>query len=41
VLESPDFSPVEDVKLPDLHGRLHSLAEHRGKKVFLVAYASW
>lgn len=34
-LEAPDFT------LPDLHGRLHSLAEHRGKKVFLVAYASW
>lgn len=34
-LEAPDFS------LPDLDGRLHSLAEHRGKKVFLVAYGSW
>ena len=34
-LMAPDFS------LPDLHGRLHSLSEHRGKKVFLVAYASW
>jgi hypothetical protein len=34
-LEAPDFT------LPDLDGRLHSLAEHRGKKVFLVAYASW
>ncbi len=34
-LEAPDFS------LPDLHGRPHALAEHRGKKVFLVAYASW
>jgi hypothetical protein len=34
-LEAPDFT------LPDLDGRRHSLAEHRGKKVFLVAYASW
>ena len=33
-LEAPDFA------LPDLDGRLHSLGEHRGKKVFLVAYAS-
>lgn len=34
-LEAPDFT------LPDLEGRLHSLSEHRGKKVLLVAYASW
>jgi hypothetical protein len=34
-LEAPDFS------LPDLDGRLHSLSEHRGRKVFLVAYGSW
>lgn len=34
-LEAPDFT------LPDLGGRLHSLAEHRGKKVLLVAYGSW
>lgn len=34
-LEAPDFT------LPDLDGRLHSLAQHRGKKVFLLAYASW
>jgi hypothetical protein len=32
---APDFT------LPDLDGRLHSLSEHRGSKVFLVAYASW
>ena len=32
---APDFS------LPDLAGRLHSLAEHRGTKVLLVAWASW
>ncbi len=34
-LEAPDFA------LPDLEGRLHSLAAHRGRKVLLVAYASW
>ena len=34
-LEAPDFS------LPDLAGRMHSLSEHRGKKVLLVSWASW
>jgi hypothetical protein len=34
-LEAPDF------ELPDLDGQLHRLSEHRGKKVLLVAYASW
>ena len=34
-LEAPDFT------LPDLDGRLHSLRDHRGAKVFLVAYGSW
>ncbi len=34
-LEAPDFS------LPDLSGQLPSLGEQRGKKVLLVAYASW
>ena len=34
-LEAPDFT------LPDLSGRMHSLSEQRGKKVFLVAWASW
>jgi len=34
-LEAPDFT------LPDLDGRLHSLRDQRGKKVLLVAYASW
>ncbi len=34
-LDAPDFT------LPDLAGRLHSLREHRGRKVLLVAYASW
>jgi len=34
-LEAPDFC------LPDLEGKLHSLSEQRGKKVLLIAYASW
>jgi len=34
-LDAPDFN------LPDLQGRLHSLSEHRGKKVLLIAHASW
>ena len=34
-LIAPDFT------LPDLAGRPHSLAEHRGKKVLLVVWASW
>ncbi len=34
-LEAPDFA------LPDLDGRMHRLSEHRGSKVFLIAYASW
>ena len=34
-LDAPDFT------LPDLDGRLHTLREHRGKKVFLVVWASW
>ena len=34
-LEAPDF------KLPDIDGRMHSLSEHRGKKVFLATWASW
>src|SRR5574337_965268 len=32
-LEAPDFT------LPDLSGRLHSLHEHRGKKVLLASWA--
>ena len=32
---APDFT------LPDLEGRPHSLSEQRGKKVLLVAWASW
>jgi hypothetical protein len=34
-LEAPDF------ELPDLDGKLHRLSDHRGKKVLLIAYASW
>lgn len=34
-LDAPDFA------LPDLAGRTHRLSEHRGKKVLLIAYASW
>jgi hypothetical protein len=34
-LEAPGFA------LPDLEGRPHALAAHRGRKVFLVAWASW
>ena len=34
-LEAPDFA------LPDLDGRRHTLAEQRGTKVLLVAWASW
>lgn len=34
-LEAPDFT------LPDIDGALHSLSDFRGKKVFLVTWASW
>lgn len=34
-LEAPTFT------LPDLNGKLHSLADFRGKKVLLVTWASW
>ncbi|MBI1775623.1 MAG: hypothetical protein HYR63_09765 [Proteobacteria bacterium] len=34
-LEAPDFS------LPDLAGRQHRLADHRGRKVYLATWASW
>ena len=34
-LEAPDFA------LPDIDGKLHSLSDFRGKKVFLVTWASW
>ncbi len=32
---APDFS------LPDLAGHMHTLSEQRGKKVFLLFWASW
>ena len=34
-LDAPEFS------LPDLDGRMHSLSDYRGKKVFVVSWASW
>jgi len=34
-LQAPDFT------LPDASGRPHPLSEYRGKKVFLVTWASW
>jgi hypothetical protein len=34
-LQAPDFA------MPDLAGRVHALSELRGRKVLLVAYASW
>ena len=33
--EAPDFT------LPDLAGQMHTLSSFRGKKVLLIAYASW
>lgn len=32
---APDFT------LPDLDGQLHSLSDHRGKKVLVYSWASW
>ena len=34
-LHAPDF------ELPDLDGKMHRLSDHRGQKVFLLAWASW
>jgi len=34
-LDAPEFA------LPDLDGHPHSLSEHRGRKVLLLAWASW
>jgi len=34
-LEAPDFT------LPDFSGGTHTLSAYRGKKVLLIAYASW
>ena len=33
--DAPDF------ELPDLDGRTHRLSDFRGRRVFLVAWASW
>ena len=33
--EAPDFT------LPDLDGKMHTLADYRGKKVLLYSWASW
>lgn len=33
--EAPDF------ELPDLDGRMHRLSDYRGRRVFLVSWASW
>jgi hypothetical protein len=34
-LDAPDFT------LPDLDGRMHTLSSFRGRKIFLLAWASW
>jgi hypothetical protein len=34
-LRAPDFT------LPDMNGKPHSLSDFRGKKVFLITWASW
>lgn len=34
-LDAPDFT------LPDVDGRMHTLTSLRGRKVFLLAWASW
>ncbi len=36
-----DTGYAPDFALPDLAGKMHSLSEHRGKKVLLIVYASW
>lgn len=33
--KAPNFT------LPDLNGKMHSLADYRGKKVLLITWASW
>ncbi len=32
---------AQDFTLPDMSGKLHSLSDFRGKKVFLITWASW
>jgi hypothetical protein len=34
-LDAPNFT------LPDMNGKMHSLADFRGKKVMLITWASW
>ena len=34
-LQAPDFT------LPDMNGKMHSLHDFHGKKVFLITWASW
>jgi len=34
-LQAPDFT------LPDIDGQLHSLSEYSGRKILLIAWASW
>jgi hypothetical protein len=36
-----DSLEAPDVTLPDPSGRMHRLSDYRGKKVFLVTWASW
>jgi cytochrome oxidase Cu insertion factor (SCO1/SenC/PrrC family) len=33
--------PAPDFTLPDLHDRMRSLADHRGKVVLLFFWATW
>jgi hypothetical protein len=39
--EAMDRLVAPDFTLPDLAGTPHSLSQQRGKKVLLIAYASW
>lgn len=36
-----DSLAAPDLELPDLDGRMHRLSGFRGKKVLLIAWASW
>jgi len=40
-LDDPQSLRAPDFTLPDLEGRPHALADYRGKKIFLVFWASW
>ena len=39
--DQPSSSEAPDFTLPDLDGNMHSLSDYRGKKVMLLAWASW